>query len=306
MGAVLKQHTKISRRGLGRLSVRPILTSGTSSRPPNKGAVPKQRTAFARRGLGRLSARPILTSGTTLVAVAMSLLLAPATDANAAPASMAGWTRDFVDDFNSLNTKVWGPYESSNNGGGLLSEYDAANVFVSGGSLNLKTYKAGTNDWRSAGVSGAKGFSAAKGKWVLRAKFDRAYGIGYAFLLMPKGGGWPPEIDIAEGTAGGPRVMSTLHWSSSNFTDSRSNYNVDMTQWHTYGVVITDNKAQFTVDGAVWTTINNSNVPRGQMWIGFQAGAKAPISTATGEVVGSKTPQSSKIYIDWVAHYRAS
>ena len=234
----------------------------------------------------------------------MSLLLAPATDANAAPGNLTGWTRDFVDDFNYLNTNVWGRYESSNNGGGLLSEYDQANVGVSNGMMFLRTYNAGGNDWRSGGVSSAKGFSASKGKWAMRAKFDRAYGIGYAFLLMPKGGGWPPEVDIAEGTAGGPRVMSTLHWSSSNFTDSRSNYSVDTTHWHTYGVIMSDNKLEFTVDGKVWTTINNSAAPRGLMWIGFQAGAKAPISTATGEVVGAQTPKDSRIYIDWVAHWK--
>jgi len=234
----------------------------------------------------------------------MSLLLAPAADANAAPGNLTGWARDFVDDFNSLNTNVWGAYESSNNGGGLLSEYDRSNVAVSNGMLSLRTYNAGGNDWRSGGVSSAKGFSASKGKWAIRARFDRAYGIGYAFLLMPKGGGWPPEVDIAEGTSGGPRVMSTLHWSSINYTDSRSNYSVDTTQWHTYGVVMSDNKLEFTVDGKVWTTINNSASPRGLMWIGFQAGAKAPISTATGEVVGSQTPKDSRIYIDWVAHWK--
>jgi hypothetical protein len=259
----------------------------------------------ARRGFGRSSLRSIWLRVTLPVMVAISLLVAPGTVANAAPANLPGWTRDFVDDFDRLNTAVWGVYESSNNGGGLLSEYDTSNVAVSGGMMSIRTYNAGGNDWRSGGVSSAKGFSAAKGKWAMRAKFDRAYGIGYAFLLMPKGGGWPPEVDIAEGTAGGPRVMSTLHWSASNFTDSRSNYTVDMTLWHTYGVVLSDNKAQFTIDGAVWTTINNANVPRVPMWIGFQAGAKAPISTATGEVVGAKTPQTSKIYIDWVAHWRA-
>ena len=60
------------------------------------------------------------------------------------------------------------------------------------------------------------GFSATRGKWVIKAKFDRAYGVGYAFLLMPKGGGWPPELDIIEGTMGGPHIMSTFHYGTTS------------------------------------------------------------------------------------------
>jgi len=246
-----------------------------------------------------------------LSVVALTALITPTAAAAppptaAAPGNFAGWSRDFVDDFDGpLNTSVWSRYETSYDEAGMLSEFDKANVTTSDGSLVLRTYNAGGDDWRAGGVSSAVGFATAQGKWTMRARFDRAYGIGYAFLLYPKGGGWPPEVDFAEGTAGGPRVMSTLHWSPANLTDSRFKYGLDMTQWHTYGVVLSNDKVEFTVDGVVWTTINNAGSPRIAMWVGFQSAAKAPLPTATGEVVNSSTPLDSNIYIDWVAHWKA-
>ena len=99
--------------------------------------------------------------------------------------------------------------------------------------------------------------------------------------------------------------MSPLHWSPGNLMDSRFKYGIDMTQWHTYGVLLTNDKVEFTVDGTVWTTINNPGSPRIPMWIGFQTGAKAATSTATGEVVNTSTPQDSRVYVDWVAHWTA-
>ncbi len=240
------------------------------------------------------------------IAAIASLMTAPPASAGAehlvVPGNMGIWRQDFADDFNVLNLDVWGRYDSSSPGMGLLSEYDRTNAYVEDGKLVLRTYDAGGGDWRSAGVSGAKGFWAVKGKWAIRAKFDRAYGIGYAFLLYPKGGSWPPEVDFAEGTAGGPRLMSTLHWGAENNTDSRFNYSVDVTQWHTYGVIMQDNLTQFTIDGKIWTTIDNAGTPQVPMWIGLQAGAKK-CPTSFGECVSSRTPDDSRIYIDWVGHW---
>ena len=279
-------------------------SGGSSTRPSGRPA--GQRTAWHRRALPS-----IVTFASTVIGLVLAVASAPAASAApvalAAPGDLAGWTQDFVDDFNgSLNTSRWGRYESSApSSSKLLSEYDAANVYTSNGSMVLRTRNAGGGDWRSAGVSSAPGFSATAGKWAVRAKFDRGYGIWYSFLLYPKGGGWPPEVDIAEGTAGGPRVMSTFHWSTANLTDSRFNYGVDMTQWHTYGVVLSTGTLQFTIDGVVWATMNNSASPRIPMWLGIQAGAKA-CPGSTGECVSStKTPTDSKIYIDWVSHWKA-
>jgi len=254
--------------------------------------------------------RALIFSLTALVSMTTPLVAAPSASAAPgqidAPADMPGWTRDFVDDFKTpINTALWGRYESSTPPAGKLAEWDLANVNNIDGSMVIRTYNAGGIDWRSGGASSGRGFSATQGKWAIRAKFDRAQGVSYAFLLYPQGGGWPPEIDIAEGTAGSNSIMSTFHWSPSNLRDSRFKTGVDMTKWHTYGVILSDNKIQFTIDGGVWTTINNSASPRVPMWLGMQTGVKA-CPTDIGECVGPATPTDSNVYIDWVAHWSAS
>lgn len=257
---------------------------------------------------GRLFKAAIVAVVTASIAITTISGAAGATPFVAtAPGNMAGWTQDFVDDFGGpLNTATWSRYESTTNQANMLSEYDRTNVYTENGNMVLRTYNAGGVDWRAGGVSANPGFAAAQGKWVIRARFERAPGLGYAFLLYPRGGGWPPEVDIAEGTAGGPRVMSTLHWSPSNLTDSRFKSGIDMSKWHTYGVILSDDKVQFTIDGAVWTTINNTGSPRMPMWIGLQTGAKASVPGATGEVVDGTTPQEARIYVDYVAHWKAA
>lgn len=222
-----------------------------------------------------------------------------------APGDMPGWQRDFVDDFNGpLNASVWGRYAGTSRSSGSLSSYSVNNVYTSGGQLVLRTHK--TNGvWTSGGLSSGKGFSATQGKWVFRARFQRAYGVGYAFLLFPKGGGWPPEVDVAEGTAGGPRVMSTLHYDADDKQKMIFNYGVkDMSQWHTYGVILSGNTISYTLDGAVWGSFSTYGVPKIPMWFALQAGAKN-CAQSTGECTTTATPVDSSIDVDWVAHYRA-
>jgi hypothetical protein len=223
-----------------------------------------------------------------------------------APTNVSGYRADFIDNFKTpLNTSVWGRYH----GGvpvGTTSEYRRENATVDttaqvgDGVLNMNTLNDGT--WSSAGLSSGPGFSAAQGKWVIKAKFDRAYGVGYAFLLYPKGGGWPPEIDIAEGTAGGPSIMSTFHYSTANKMDQHWTYGTDMSKWHTYGVIIDGDVITFTIDGRVTSTTTNTATPRVPMWLGMQAGVK-DCAKSTGECLSASTPSSSNITIDWVAHY---
>ena len=228
-----------------------------------------------------------------------------------APRDVSGWEADFVDDFKtSINTSVWGRYE----GGpavGTQSIYRRENVVtdqsvqIGDGVLRLSTTQSADGTWNSGGLSSGRGFAATQGKWVLKAKFDRAPGVGYAFLLYPKGGGWPPEVDIAEGTAGGPHIMSTFHHgtTSNHQQVQRWLYGVDMTQWHTYGVVMEGDVMSFTLDGRVYASFAHAATPTMPMWIGMQAGVK-DCSKSTGECLSSATPTSSSILIDWVAHYK--
>lgn len=226
---------------------------------------------------------------------------------NAAPDQIGdGWIRDFVEEFATLDTAKWGRYDSEGNQAGQLSNQQRENCTVENGNMRLRTWKNSAGKWTSAGVSGNPGFAGTMGKWTIRAKFDDAYGIGYAFLLYPRGGAWPPEIDFAEGTCGGPRILCTQHWGTSSTDHQSTNQEilgVDMTQWHTYGCILLADRVEYTLDGVtVKTTMHPA--PTMPMWIGFQTGAKDPNAVgASGEVVGSQTPADSSIYIDWVCHW---
>jgi hypothetical protein len=270
-------------------------------------SAPKRSTAL-RTGVKALFAAAVAlllsqTTGTAQAALAADTWLP------VAPTAVSGWKADFVDNFSgSLNTKVWGRY-TSGVPAGTLSTYSSGNVGVNtglqanDGVLQVTTKKVGTG-WTGAGVSSSPGFSATQGKWVIKAKFDRAYGIGYAFLLMPKGGGWPPELDIIEGTMGGPHLMSTYHYgtSSNHLQVQRWRKGVDMTKWHTYGVTMTAGKISYTLDGREWASVAMSG-PTKPMWLGIQTGVKN-CAKSTGECLSASTPTTAKISVDWVAHYR--
>lgn len=229
-----------------------------------------------------------------------------------APTNTPGWKADFVDNFDSaLNTAVWGRYGGTVAPRGVHSVYTLDNAQVvgsplarGGGMLQLRTKNA-DGGWTSAGMSSGRGFSAVQGKWAMKAKFDRAYGVGYAFLLYPKGGAWPPEVDLAEGTAGGPSIMSTVHYGTAgqNFQLQRWLHNVNMSTWHTYGVIISDGSIQYTLDGNVWGSVLTDQAPTVPMWLGVQAGVK-DCAASTGECLSDQTPLDSAISIDWIAHYQ--
>ena len=220
-----------------------------------------------------------------------------------APAGTGGWTRDFLENFDApLNTNVWGRY-NGRSAASTMSTWVPSNVYTCQGQLLINTIN--TNGvWTSGGVSSGPGAVRTQGQWLVRAKLDRTPGIGYVFLLYPAGGGWPPEIDIAEGTGGQTKTMSVLHYDSDN-KQVKKYLPIDITQWHTYGVIMYGTNISFTVDGVVWFSFVNAGVPNVPMWFGMQTNAK-PNDGVNWEWVTSATPNASKVAVDWVSHYSYS
>ena len=236
----------------------------------------------------------------------------PVPTATPSPAPSARWVRDYHDDFTGpQDDRTWGRYGWGTQpvGNGAMGVYKPENVYTHDGVLALRT-KYENGKWTSAGVSGNPGFSVAGGKWEVRAKMPTATGVGYAFLLYPADGSWPPEVDLAEGRVNG-RVESTYHWGTpQNHQRAMSVHTVNTHEWHTYGAYLEGDRVVFTLDGDnVTGVLDHVPVTTKKLWLGFQTGAMDPngsakaYETVPGGVPNPLTPASSEIQIDWVAHY---
>ena len=230
---------------------------------------------------------------------------------NRSDAEINGWNIDYFEGFDASLEELgwehygWGDPEVGHGAMGVMSD---KNTFVRDGELIVRTeYKDGK--WHAGGTSTEKVFSASRGRWEVRAKFPRAKGIGYVFLLWPKDQGWPPEIDFAEGRVNGPEIMGTYHWDSDDKQDHKFVDHEDMGGWHTYGAIVEQDHIIFTLDGKEWGRIDQPNITDTQMFCGFQTGAMDPngkeshTETVDGGVPGPLTPAVSDIQIDYVAHY---
>lgn len=154
----------------------------------------------------------------------------------------------------------WAPsHVQAYNGAALLRGYQDGGRFVTGGFM-------------------LNSIAQTYGKYVVRAKFDRSSTVEHCMLLWPTSG-WPPEVDFSEGpTSKG--VMATSHWSSSN-SQMHAFKQVDMTQWHTYGVEWTPTRLLFTVDGTAWASMGGSAVPHQTMKLAVQTAATSSTTTSS-------------------------
>ena len=235
----------------------------------------------------------------------------PSPNHTQAQAEIPGWRIDFFDGFNKpIEQTQWERYGWGDPpvGHGAMGVMSQRNSFTRDGKLVIRTqYENGR--WSTGGAGSTHVFTASRGRWEVRAKFPRAKGIGYAFLLWPQDQGWPPEVDFAEGRVNGPQVMGVYHWDPDNKQAHRFFDNHDMQGWHTYGVIVERDHIIFTFDGKEWGRIDHPNVTDKQMFVGFQAGAMDPngwqrnTETVDNGVPGPLTPAISDIEIDYVAHY---
>ena len=226
-------------------------------------------------------------------------------------AAIDGWQMDYFEGFDSsIKQTKWVQYGWGDPavGHGCMGVMSQRNSFTRDGKLVIRTqYENG--QWSTGGAGSGDVFTASRGRWEVRAKFPKAKGVGYAFLLWPKDEGWPPEIDFAEGRVNGPRVEATYHWDPDNKQKQASLDNHDMSGWHTYVVIVEKDHIIFTLDGKEWGRIKHPNVPDKQMFLGVQAGAMNPnginkhTETVDSGVPNPLTPAVSDIEIDYVAHY---
>jgi beta-glucanase (GH16 family) len=165
--------------------------------------------------------------------------------------------------------------------------------------LSLNTFQdpAYGNEWVTGGVCDC-GVAPTYGAFFVRSR-DTGAGPTSVELLWPQSNDWPPEVDFNETLGLATATTATIHWGPNN-TQYHSSYNVNMTQWHTWGVVWTPTSITYTVDGTVWASVTSASaqIPNVPMHLALQqqtwCGASPVWACPT-------TPVSMQI--NWVAIY---
>ncbi|HUX05517.1 MAG TPA: glycoside hydrolase family 16 protein [Acidimicrobiales bacterium] len=210
--------------------------------------------------------------------------------------ALAGYTRDYVTDFTGGDVPHGWNVFSGVPGGDPMGQFAASHVVISNGILSLNTWRDPrfANKWVTGGICQCEA-PRTYGAYFVRSRITGG-GPNEVQLLWPASNVWPPEIDFNET---GDRFKSTswtVHWGTQNHIDQRSLI-IDMTAWHTWGVLWSAHAITFTADGKVWgrfTTI--ANIARVPMTLDFEQLAFC----SAGRFCPS-TPVSMKI--DWVAEY---
>lgn len=210
--------------------------------------------------------------------------------------AMPGYAQSYVTDFTGSSLPGgWGVF-TGNPGGDAGAQWGAAHVTVSGGLLNLNTWKdpAYNNEWVTGGLCQC-GVANTYGAYFVRSRVTGP-GPTQVELLWPTGNRWPPEIDFNESGGTTNWTSATLHFTSSNAQDQRR-VNLDLTQWHTWGVIWTPTSVTYTVDGKVWGSVHVaseiSDVPM-TLDLTQQTWCSSSYACPTA-------PQSMQV--DWVAEY---
>lgn len=178
------------------------------------------------------------------------------------------------------------------------SSWATSHVVVSDDLLQLITsQEPGSTQWVSGGVCQCN-VSHTYGAFFVRSRLT-GNGPTQVEMLWPTSDAWPPELDFSETYGKTYAAQATLHYSSANL-QIHNNIDIDMTQWHTWGVIWSPTEIIYTVDGSVWGTIKNPSViPDVPMSLHIQtqtwcsSGMACPTTTQSTEV-------------NWVAEYTST
>jgi beta-glucanase (GH16 family) len=222
----------------------------------------------------------------------------PSGEAPPSTSAIAGYQLRDVTNFDSgalpANWFVFSGTASGDSG----SRWATNHVSVSDDMLQLTTYQDPNfnNEWVSGGICQCER-SYKYGAFFVRSRMTGP-GPTQVEMLWPVSG-WPPEIDFNETYGGSSASQATLHYTSANIALHR-NISIDMTKWHTWGIIWTPVSIQYTVDGRVWGSIDDpAIIPHQAMALHFQQQTWCASNYAC-----PTSPQSTDI--NWVAAYTST
>jgi len=214
----------------------------------------------------------------------------PAADA------LLGYNQTYVNDFNVASLPAGWELFRGQAGGDPGSLWAPSHVTVSDGLLKLNTYRdSAYNDaWVDGGICQCDR-SQTYGAYFVRSRTTGA-GPTVVQLLWPANNSWPPEIDFNETDGLTSATSATTHYTSSNLS-VESTLNIDMTKWHTFGVIWTPTSITYTVDGQVWGTDSLvASIPNIPMTLDLDQQTWCDSGYACPNVPVSEL-------VDWVAEY---
>jgi beta-glucanase (GH16 family) len=169
-------------------------------------------------------------------------------------------------------------------------------VTQSGGLLSINTYKDAANNgnWATGGVCQCA-IAQTYGAYFVRSEITGP-GDDNDEMLWPAQHVWPPEVDFNESTAGTQATDAFVHYNSDNEQIGHQ-ISIDLTKWHTWGVIWTPTQVIFTIDGHTWGDVTDpSAIPHIPMTLDLQE------QTYCGTGWACPT-QPVSMKVDWVAEF---
>ncbi len=180
----------------------------------------------------------------------------PSGEAPLSPTALSGYRRVFLDDFQqSPLSHSWSTF-AGQPGSDPGAQWAPSHVTEGSGVLSLNAWRdpAYGNSWVTGGLCVCQQ-AQTYGAYFVRARMTGP-GATFVGLLWPTNGGWPPEIDFTETYGALSRSMATVHYGTTN-QQIHQVVQVDMTAWHTWGVIWTPHSLTYTLDGRVWGRVRN-------------------------------------------------
>jgi outer membrane protein OmpA-like peptidoglycan-associated protein len=228
----------------------------------------------------------------------------PSGEAPPSPTGFPGFVETYVSDFTGTTIPPgWTTFAGTDNVDPDTGEQFAPTHDVVGsGVLSINTWKdpAYGDEWVTGGICRCQD-SHVYGAYFVRSR-QTGPGPTGVDLLWPTTNTWPPEIDFNETVGVTNATTATVIWGDAGGERQQSqvSLDIDMTQWHTWGVIWTPTSILFTVDGNVWGQFDvPSEIPNVPMTLHLQSQTWCQYNYAC-----PTAPQST--VVDWVAEFSAA
>ena len=227
--------------------------------------------------------------------------------ATSMPRAPVGYHRVLAENFSGTTLpSYWHPYYGQA-GSDTAGWWYPTHVTVGGGVLSLRTYRdpahAGPNSpWVEGGIDLGPTGVLTDGEYLVRSRVSSATGVTEVMLLWPNNDNWPPEIDFNESNGTNESTAHLIYGSASHPQMTQSGTltpaTVNLTQWHTWGVIVTPTTITYTVGGKTWATMANHETTA--MHLAIQQQVWACNNTSGRACPSAATPSQVDMQIDWV------